>query len=350
VVALLLLTTAVGAFTGLGRDKGSIDASATTAEPSPETLVYFSQLRRGLSPLLLHVRALPATITALERARGVATTSQLNQAGYMAESFATARDLVGRLRVPPQAPQAVGELMQLSCELYRRSALALVELRTVAPGEAALVVVRRADALHVIGDRIIDQVRRVLAVDRAGADAAHIEYRYAPPVPDVAELTGSTAPLGVARGSVRSDLEDAAALLDRLSSGLGRPTADDVRTLTNVAMRLQEHAAVGDEPVVAARLAVLLGLLAADAATHGQGTSVDVLLMLSNDLWQQGRALASPSRRPLPLLPRPRIARSLVWTGGAFDGRPPPLKPGQDVGAGLPGGLPTVDTSKILRG
>jgi hypothetical protein len=345
-VAFAVFTTAFLVLQHRDEPRKAASSVTAAADVSPQVLAYFNDLEKGLAPLLMYVRALPGTITALQKA-GTATTSQLNQAGYMAESFATARDLVGRIAVPAQAPPAVGELMQVACQLYRQSALALTELRT-ARGPTASSVLRRSAALHELGDRVIDQVRRVLAVDRAGAEQANVEYRYAPPVPAVAVVAGQAGPSAATSRSVTTALREARRILDRQTTGLDG--AAGLVALHALASSLEQSKGAAGEDVVGARIAILLALLAEDASLNGSGESSDALLMLSNDVWAQARTLTRKARAELSPLAPPRLAREHVWTGGAFNGTPPPLKPGQDVGAGLPGGLPAVDPSKILRG
>jgi hypothetical protein len=72
--------------------------------------------------------------------------------------------------------------------------------------------------------------------------------------------------------------------------------------------------------------------------------------MLSNDVWNTARTLVPASGSAIPVLGPSAVPRSAVFTGGAFSGRPPALKPGDDIAAGLPGGLPPIDPTQILRG
>jgi hypothetical protein len=279
--------------------------SATALGASPEVQRYWSDTKRALSPLLLYVRILPETVAAVERSNGRLKPGQIQLAGDMAESFATARDLVGRLPVPASVTGDVGELLQLACQLYREAALSLREM-----------VPARAESLRVIGDRLIDQSRRVLAIDAAQPDAASVELQYAPPVPALADI---------AAGSSTAELDSAAAALAATGAGQG-------------------------EDVIGARLSILLGVLADQAGQDGRVRSARALRTLSADLWNTARTLAV---RPHPVLAGPALPlphRAQVWTGGAFDGHPPALRPGDDVDAGLPGGLPSVDPAQILRG
>ncbi len=132
--------TALGVVAASGDDDGGRAQAATVALPSAEVLKYWTDAKTTLSPLLVYVRQLPLTIKAVQKAGGTASDGQLSQAGAMAESFATARDLVGRIAVPATAPSGVGELLQVACQLYRQSALALPELQTATEGPARLAV------------------------------------------------------------------------------------------------------------------------------------------------------------------------------------------------------------------
>ena len=341
IVALLVTATGAAVLRPGRHDRQSKPASFSV---SPAVLTYFSQIREGLSPLLVNVRALPSVISVLQKDRSGASPGQLQAVAAMAEDFATARDLVGRVPVPRQAPTAVGELMQISCQLYREAALSVAELATVRPGASAQAVLHRAAVLNALGDRVIDQVRRLLQVDRAGAEQANIEYRYLPPVPDVATVFAVFGPLASHAVAVSDDLRQAANLLDVTS-----PSVGVVQDLVAVATRLEQQVRP-PEGVISARFAILVALLAADAAQHGQMAAAGSLSMISHDLWLQAPSLSPHLRNAFGVLAPSATTRMHVWTGGAFNGKPPLLLPGQDIGSGLPGGLPPVDTSKILGG
>jgi hypothetical protein len=188
----------------------------------------------------------------------------------------------------------------------------------------------------------------VLKIDGTSAGQAPVELRYAPAVPALSEI--GVSPLGVATaGGLDENLELAHEVLDFTT---GRPTAFDgaaaVDHLSAAAAALEAIPAAGREDVTGARLAILLGLLALQAQSAGEASAAAALGMLSNDVWNTARTLVpSPAVAPLG---RPATARSAVFVGGAFNGRPPALRPGDDIGAGLPGGLPPIDPTQILRG
>jgi hypothetical protein len=311
VVALGCATVVFGATAAAVELTGdeSSPPPVSVAGASPEVQAYWSDTKQALSPLLLYVRVLPATITDLENSSGQLRAGQIRQAGDMAESFATARDLVGRLPVPASVHGDVSELLQLACQLYRESALTLTEL----PATAEAPHLHRAAALHTLGDRLIDQARRVLAIDAAQPGGAAMELQYAPSVPTLAEIAG---------GAPAADLGRAAAALAATGTGTG-------------------------EDVIGARLAILLRVLAEEAEHAGQHRSARELTFLSADLSKTARTL---SAQPHSTLAVPAGERAQIWTGGAFDGHPPALRPGDDIGAGLPGGLPSIDPVAILRG
>ena len=226
-------------------------ATSSTADSAAVVQRYWSDTKSALAPLLLYVRVLPETRAALERSDGQMNAGQRHLAGVMADSFAAAREWVGRLAAPVSVPGNVDGLMQIACSLYRQSALALLDLRSPSAADGAL---RRSTALQTIGDRVIDQVRRMVNIDGIASDAAHVELQYAPPVPPLAELTGDGA----------SALRTAAASLESDQRG---------------------------ENVIGARLAILLAVVAEDARAAGSPTSA-ALVRLSKDLWATTRALS----------------------------------------------------------
>lgn len=342
--------TALGVVAASGDDDGGRAQAATVALPSAEVLKYWTDAKTTLSPLLVYVRQLPLTIKAVQKAGGTASDGQLSQAGAMAESFATARDLVGRIAVPATAPSGVGELLQVACQLYRQSALALPELQTATEGPARLAVAARAAALQALGDRVFDQARRVLAIDAVGPDQAPVEYRYVPPVPAVAELPGAPVAEGSAPADLERELRDAAAIIDDAGAGRTATPAAGVRSLRTIARALELAPAGQGEDVTAARLAISVAIVAEAADADGQTKSTAALFLISNDVWNLATTLSSKPNSAIKQLAAPKLERSAVWFGGAFDGRPPALKPGEDVGSGLPGGLPPIDPTQILKG
>jgi hypothetical protein len=318
--------------------------------PSAEVMKYWSDTGNALAPLLLYVRLLPTAIKGLQATTDETEDGQLRQYGVMAESFATARDLVGRIAVPAGAPAGVSELLQVACQLYRQSALALTELKIAQTDPARPAVLRRAASLQAVGDRLFDQARRVLDIDAVGEGQAPVEYRYAPPVPAVADLTGQPASSRAAGQNLDQDLRSAALLISEASTGKSSAPAATFQALRGIASGLEVNPAGQGEDVIGARLAIALALLAEGAKVDGQPKSADSLLMLSNDLWNQARTLNPQPHPALQQLDAPKLARAQVWTGGEFNGSPPALLPGQDVGSGVPGGLPKINPTEILKG
>jgi hypothetical protein len=342
---LLLVSGATAAAVELSRDE-PVSSTAAAPQPSAEVLKYWADARSALSPLLVYVRILPEAINALEGADGRAKKGQVSQAKDMAESFATARDLVGRLPAPPSVSGNVSELLQVACQLYRQAALEVATLSGDQARPSAFATLRRATSLHLIADRLIDQSRRVLNIDAATAAQAPIELRYAPPVPSLAEITGVADPLDSASRSVADSL---AAAREQLAMAAAVAPAH-ASELTAAAAALEQSDDVRGEDVVGARLAILLGLVADDARAAEQGEVAAALQLLSADVWNAARTLVARPHPAMTSLGDLGGARSKVWTGGAFDGKPPALKPGEDIGSGLPGGLPNVDPVQILRG
>jgi hypothetical protein len=350
VVAVSATTVIVEVNTGDGKDSGAALVASGQGLPSSAVLKYWVDSKNALSPLLLYVRQLPEQIKGIQHDNGKASDSALRQAANMAESFATARDLVGRIAVPADAPAGVGELLQVACQMYRQSSLALTELKDVEGAPARLAVTARAASLQAVGDRLFDQVRRVLAIDAVGEGQAPVDYRYVPPVPSVADLTGRPA-AAVTTSDLDKTLSSARELISNASTGKGDIAPAGTRDeLSTIAAALENAAAGQTEDVIGARLAISLALLATSADAAGQSASVDSLLMLSNDVWNQSRTLVPRPHEAMTALGAPKRTRAQVWKGGEFNGRPPALQPGQDVGSGLRGGLPKIDPTQILKG
>ena len=347
VVAVSATTSVIVATTN---DSASGALVAGKGLPSAEVMKYWSDTGNALAPLLLYVRQLPTAIKGLQGSTGETTEGQVRQYGVMAENFANARDLVGRVAVPASAPAGVGELLQVACQLYRQSALALTESTNAQSQPSRLAVVQRAASLHVLGDRLFDQVRRVLKIDAVGKDQAPVEYQYAPPVPAVADLTGQAVPVQTGRTDLDQNLRSAALLISTLSTGTAQAPATTFQMLQDIAGGLEINPAGQGEDILGARLSIALALVAEGAKAAGQPQSADSLLMLSNDVWNQARTLNPQPHPALQQLDAPKLARALVWTGGEFNGKPPALLPGQDVGSGLSGGLPKINPSEILKG
>jgi hypothetical protein len=357
-LAVLGCLVAVSATTVTVVVKSSMDSSAAAAQaaggtgvPAPDVLRYWGDTKRAISPLLLYVRQLPSEISTVQNNGNRISATQAHQARGMAESFATARDLVGRIEPPASAPAGLAELLQVACQLYRESAFTLTELSVAPRASSGAAVVRRAASLEAIGDRLFDQVRRVLAIDAIGAEQTPVEYHYAPPVPALTTLTGSATPASSDGRDLDEQLRSAGVLIARASTGGAAVTpATTWRELQQIARDLEGARTPSSEDVIAVRLAVALAILAEDAPVHGGHGSADELLMLSNDIWNQARSLSTAPHPAVSRLAVPRTSRAQVWTGGAFGGRPPALIPGQDLASGLPGGLPPIDPAAILGG
>jgi hypothetical protein len=350
IVAISAATVVIVDTSARGNDRADTAGTNGKGLPPVEVVKYWSDSKTALSPLLLYVRQLPVAIKAVQDANGAASDSQLRQAKVMAESFATARDLVGRIAVPANAPTGVGELLQVACQLYRQSALTLPELKTTTNAPARLAIAGRAAALQTLGDRLFDQARRVLDIDAVGRNQAPVEYQYAPPVPTVADLTGTPMSAPAGSSNLEEILGSARLLIARVSTGMPDTAATTLPRLRGMAAAMESDTTQQGEDVIAARLSIALALVAEQAKAAGQPKSAGPLLMLSNDVWNTSRTLSSRPNQALQIVGAPRPTRSEVWTGGQFHGRPPALKPGQDVGSGLPGGLPEIDPTQILKG
>jgi hypothetical protein len=357
VAVILVATTSLVPPLAWAVDRKPAAVAATSAEPDIEArrasaaeVTYFRDAGAALTPLLLHVKALPAVLRSV-KSTGVVAPSQVSELRRMAEGFATARDLVGRLPVPVDAPAPVGQLMQVACQLYREAALTGADVQPSSGAPAARSTAEQAEALRLLGDRLIDQVRRLLLIDKASADSAPMQLNYPAPVPPVADITS----VAVAEGSsgpttTQAALSAAWTVLETAATGNSGGPQQTARALISVASVLQSAHGGQDEDAVTARIAILLAVLAQRAEAESRSERAAELEMLWIDVWSQAARLKGPHAHTLQALPVAALSRAAVWTGGAFNGSPPAMDPRQGVGSGLPGGLPRVNPSDISAG
>ena len=289
-----------------GGSEEPVPAAASRAGADFEQRVaYYADVEAALSPLLIHVRALPAALE-YYRAPHQGTPEIAARAHDLVEDLSTARDLVARLHAPDPL---VGTIHELAVISYVESARALERLSTSGDPQA---VARQGLRLLAMGDRLFDQAKRLLgdlrpqAVQRQEPDA----YRGLPaPVPDWAASGLTPAP----------------------------PPPD-----------LDRVAGLRGEAAVAAVLSLLVETEA--RLVDGAPDARRRMQALAAELWSAAREFAERSGQALDPATRYPYDRTVLRTGGAFDGRPPPLRPGDDPGTGLPGGLPRVDARTILGG
>jgi hypothetical protein len=310
--ALVAATSAFGDVAHRSDDPGDLDAR----------VAYYQNVKAALSPLLIHVRDLPSALGPFTASDPKVPDPSLTGTGdKLADDFATARDLVGRIPAPEPA---IGELYESAVVLYVEAARTLAILPS-APDVTGTA--RQALRLRLIGDRVFDQSKRLLGDLRPSSARSKLpdEIRLPDPMPDFAgehiEPTGTDA------------------------------TTAQLEKLTRSALRLPRNS----EALVTASLAALVAAeslrvpASSGAAEAASGRAVR-LSAIGQQLWDTARRLAGRERHSLAPFPGNRVDPAVLRTGGAFNGHPPAWHPGDDPGAGLPAGLPPVDARQILGG
>ena len=346
---------------------GSPVASAATIEDARR---FDRDVRRSLSPMLMHVRALPTALARLAATPGGGADRDLGaQATRWADDSATARDLVGRLH-PVDVPEAV-EIQSL----YVDGTMLYTEAARLA-AQAALTPASRQDLargglrLLLLGDRAFDVGRRLL---RRYSGAEPETWVLAAAVPDFAKEgldPDQPGPPAAGRSGLeptstptvpddrwfsrsRSVLETARDVLDNhdgLYQGQGDPSGAavaDARQLEAASTRLAQPIPTSRqaaEGVVALRLALLTTGQSWRGHHNDPGVlSAARLRLIGERLWTAGANLLARSGIQVPAFPAATdagIDPGILWAGGRFEGHPPALKPGGDPADGVPGGLP----------
>jgi hypothetical protein len=311
--ALVAATSAFGDVAERSDEPGDLDAR----------VAYYQNVKAALSPLLIHVRDLPSALGPFAASDPKVPDPSLTGTGdKLADDFATARDLVGRIPAPEPA---IGELYETAVVLYVEAARTLAILPSAGPDVTETA--RQGLRLRLIGDRVFDQSKRLLGDLRPPSARSKLpdEIRLPDPMPDFAgEGIEPTGPDG---------------------------TTAQLEKLTRAALRLPRDS----EARVTARLAVLVAAeslrmpATSGAAEAASGRAVR-LSAIGQRLWDTARRLAGRERHRLAPFPGDRVDPAVLRTGGAFNGHPPAWHPGDDPGAGLPAGLPPVDARQILGG
>jgi hypothetical protein len=347
---------------------GSSVASPSTIEDARQ---FDRDVRRSLSPMLMHVRALPKALARLATTPGGAADQDLGaQASRWADDTATSRDLVGRLQ-PLDVPEGseIQSLYVNGTMLYAEGARLAAQAATTPASRQGLA--RGGLRLLLLGDRAFDVGRRLLRrydgvepetlvfaapvpdFAKEGLDPDHpgpaadgrsgLEPTTTPTVPDDRWLSRNGTVLGAARDALDNDRG--------LYRGQGDPSGAavaDARQLEAASAGLAQPIPTSKEAaegVVALRLALLTtgqslrGLHNAD-----QGVlSAARLRLIGERLWTAGTTLLARSGigvRAFPHTNDAGIDPGLLLAGGRFNGHPPALRPGGDPGDGVPGGLP----------
>lgn len=329
----------------------------TSSTPASAAVQYYADTRVALSPLIVHVRDIPQALSALA-IPGSQTFTALASVGESWESdVATARDLVTRLpATSTPSGLTVKSLYQSGSMLYVESARAISVAAAQTSAERVVTAQRGLRYLQ-IADRTFDSAYRLL---NAGSELSNSEMIFPVTVPDftsvkrkdVYDLQPAVATVGVwardhkavllaARSAVAASPRPATSTpsaLRRDIKNLGSPVPADP---------------LSREGVITVRLGALV---VAESLTLPNGLEADRLSQIGRQLWTTGAVLLARTGETraagvgLGLPAPPEFPRDLLFSGGAFNGTPPPLQPGDGPGAGVPGGLPMLDPLAILGG
>lgn len=346
----------------------------------PQGNVAFSgEARLVLAPLLQHVRHIPQALKALV-ADPTPKPALAASGTQWADDCATTRDLLTRLR-----PSA-GRLGEVGKELYRLAAMLYVEaarsvtLAANPPPGGAAEAARSGLRIRLVADRAFDLARKVLEPERPGQGGSPLEQRVMPAeVPDF-KLEGldpdrpgelSEGGTGFADDSpgadpsagsrVRPLLDAAAATLDQAAALYTDEagTADRLSLARQLESTSRDLGATdppspGHDGLVALRLALLVHAESIRSTMQPAATQQAVRLRLIGErVWSVGVRMAAAGSIGLPndgAVTAVAAPAALLTEGGAFGGNPPPLRPGDDPAAGVPGGLPRIDPEAILLG
>jgi hypothetical protein len=311
--ALVAATSAFGDVAHRSGEPGDLDVR----------VAYYQNVKAALAPLLIHVRDLPSAVGPFAASDPKVPDPSLTGMGdKLADDFATARDLVGRIPAPEPA---IGELYETAVVLYVEAARTLAILPSAGPDVTGTA--RQALRLRLIGDRVFDQSKRLLGDLRPPAARSKLpdEIRLPNPMPDFA-----------GEGIEPTDPDANAAQLDELKApALRLPRDSEARVTARLAALV-----AAESPRVPAN---------GGAAETASGRALR-LSAIGQQLWDTARRLARRDRHSLTPFPGTPVDPAVLRTGGAFNGHPPAWHPGDDPGAGLPAGLPPVDARQIFGG
>ncbi|MEW6470766.1 MAG: hypothetical protein AB1679_00670 [Actinomycetota bacterium] len=384
---------------GATRSASAAETAAAKRPPSADDLgavAFYRDVKRSMSPLLNSAPLLSELVREVASGQTPAPTVS-GVAHDWAESFATTRDLVGRLQPRSEGSSEQPSLYQarslyrLGAALYVESARAVPHLvavagRTEARQEALKAIAR----MQLLGDRAFDAGNRLLAGREVNDLTVGIRVDRLLPseVPDFAEL-GLQAEGGPAaiRAPEPADRKPEPIASDRwvadhrdaVSSAVGvlrdsipwllsapgdapseavRSAADKFEGLARSLGGPLPSTSAAAEGVHSLRLALLvasesLRSLPPDGPGLGRDAQQSQRLRLiaeqfwglATDLLVSGHA----GTRSLYGLPPNGLDPELLRAGGVFNGRPPPLRPGEDPGKDVPNGLPPVAPAPQLR-
>lgn len=351
VAASVLAVPAVFALQSEGSAQSDADAKAAT-------IAYYQSVRQSMAPLVQHVREFPASLRALASPDATVSPALTTSIATWEGDYATARDLVRRLTPPAGTTGSVeaARLYETGAMLYVEAARsASAASKASAPGPRKAIAVK-AERLGALGDRMFDSAFRLLNV--AGAISPS-ELRFPAAVPG--DVDGLEPPAGPVVGPssqppapadawTRAHTADLARL-----AGMARATSSTRTELDSAQRRLAAPVSdvAAQEAVNGLRLAVLVvGESAADGPENrGVPDQSARLALIGTRLWNSVLGLlgsasgfADAAALTLPLA----SSEDLLLEGGAFDGHPPALNPGDPVDKGLPGGLPVLDPMALI--
>ena len=383
VVLFVALSGTLVASLVLGRDDRSSVSAGVAGEPKAVSQVksFYDQARLSFAPLLGDVQRIKSTLRMALEETETPSASLGDVVAPWAEHAATARDLVGRL-IPPPGTQAdrARELYQSATMLYLESIRTLARTPNITDVTLRHETARAGLRMYGLAERVVDQANRVLALD----GAVQPDLRTLPAeVPDFSRenlqpgASGPAAPEGSgfaerneARLSARSwsernthTLKGAMATLRRASTTYGASPLSGAE-LGNLATELAAASgglgeSVPDSPVgregdLALRLALLVqaeSLRTAASPAQDGATPVSQRLRLIGDrIWSLGAGLLTRADVTLPKagIGDPGLDQGLLFEGGVFNGKPPPLAPGESPDAGVPGGLNLPDPKRVF--
>jgi hypothetical protein len=386
IIATLGGLAALGLASANGGGSGRLEPAATTRSAAGADAVdreagrLYYEVSRSLSPLLAHIRILPQLLDQLAQGPAQPSVDAEALTTRIAEDAATARDLVSRLQ-PLDRPEGPAIL-----SLYESAAMLDTEAARAGTraaglhGAAAAEAARSARRLFLLGDRVFDSARRLhnlrdglfreelifpLEVPEFTKEGLHPDV-IAPPTEGrsgFAEPTRPALPDGEWLREAGDQLTAVRVILDGVGPSYGRPPWGS--SFVHSARRLEASALelgalrpadpLAQEGAVNLRLALLVQAESLRGLAGGEDqtriTQANRLRLLGERLWRTGAELLDsaglPASERLSVRPAPLDA-GLLRQGGVFGGRPPALRPGDDVDAGVPGGVPQVDFNQVF--
>jgi hypothetical protein len=318
---------------------GRSHTAALTAS-QPAVRAYYQAAKSSLSPLIVHVRDIPGSLARLAGGTGTPEPAVAAAADGWAQDCATARDLVGRLRpLPGPVGAHVARLYQTAAMLQAEAA----RTAATAAGESAGAQVadaRLGQHLYSLGDRLFDSAYRLL--NSRGAMAA-MEMRFPSAVPD---FTGTPA---------KTSVQPAPSSASRWSAGNHQPLGTlarlahapelDVSAISTSQQTLDPTVTepVAQEAVNDLRLAAVVW-----SQVGPDNQAARRVRLIGDRLWSGALDLLSADGADVTGLALPIGPEQTLFTGGVFDGHPPALRPGDQPGKDVPGGLPSLDSPALL--